>query len=85
MSRRYVSDAIRSPTTNALNVGGQLRYDWLELGLEGYNVFGNEYADNAERYISNWSLSPGQQPASFGTHFLAAPPRTLLASATLYF
>jgi hypothetical protein len=50
-----------------------------------YDVFSRENADNADFYASNWSLEPGQALASNGTHLTAAPPRTVVASATAYF
>lgn len=85
MSGRHLSDAILGPDTNALNVGGQLRYDQIEIGFDVYNALGQKYADNADRYISNFSVRPGRQLASVATHLLAAPPTAVLASLSLYF
>ena len=50
-----------------------------------YNVLGLKYADDEEYYVSNWSFSPGQQPASAGVHIVAAPPRTVLGTVALLF
>jgi hypothetical protein len=85
MSGRRLADDSVGPVAHALNAGGQLRYGAVELGLDVYNALGMEYADNADRYISNFSVLPGQQPASQATHLVAAPPRTLVASLSLYF
>ena len=49
-----------------------------------YNVLGLKYADDEEYYVSNWSFKPGQQRASGQVHIVAAPPRTALATLTLY-
>jgi hypothetical protein len=85
MSGRHLSDAVVGPTTNALNVGGQLRYDQVEVGLDVYNALGQKYADSADRFVSNWSSKPGQQLASVATHLSAAPPTAVLASLSVYF
>ena len=48
-----------------------------------YNLLGLKYADDEQYYVSNWSLKPGQQPASPAVHLVAAPPRTTLATLRL--
>jgi hypothetical protein len=80
---RRVNDWIVSPTNNVLNALASLRYRFAEIGVDMYNVLGLAYADEEEYYISNWSLKPGQQPASAAVHLVPAPPRTVLATATL--
>jgi iron complex outermembrane receptor protein len=85
MSGKPLADDSTGPVTHALNAGGQLRCGAVEIGVDVYNALGFEYADSAERYISNWSMAPGQQPASRGTHLTAAPPRTVVGSLSLYF
>jgi len=55
------------------------------VGVDAYNVLDLKYADDAEVYVSNWSLKPGQQPASLATHVTAAPPLTALGTVSLYF
>jgi hypothetical protein len=82
---RHVNDAIIAPTNNVLNALASLRYRFVELGFDMYNVLGLKYADDEEYYVSNWSFKPGQQPASTAVHIVAAPPRTALATLTLYF
>ena len=44
LSGRPLTDAITGPATNALNAGGALRWRWLELGVDGYNVLNLHYA-----------------------------------------
>ena len=81
---RHVNDAIIGPTNNVLNALASVRYRFVELGLDMYNVLGLKYADDVEYYVSNWSFRSGQQPASAAVHIVAAPPRTALATLTLY-
>jgi hypothetical protein len=85
LSGRHLTDSVLGPTSHILNAKAALRYGWVELGVDGYNVLGLRYADDAEVYVSNWSFRPGQQRASVATHLTAAPPVTLLATAALYF
>jgi hypothetical protein len=82
---RHVSDSIIAPTNHALNAAASARYRWIELGVDMYNVLGLQYPDDEELYVSNWSMKPGQQPASNAVHIVAAPPRTTLGSVTLYY
>ena len=81
---RHVNDAIIGPTNDVLNALGSVRYRFVEVGIEMYNVLGLTYADDEEYYVSNWSFKPGQQPASAAVHIAAAPPRTVLATVTLH-
>lgn len=85
LAGRHVNDAIVSPTNNVFNGLVSFRYRIAEIGLDMYNVLGLKYADEEETYVSNWSLKPGQQPASPAVHIIAAPPRTTLATLTLHF
>jgi hypothetical protein len=85
LSGRHLTDAITGPTTNALNAGGGLRYGMTEVGVDAYNVLNLRYADDAEVYVSNWSVKPGQPPASPATHIVAAPPATVVGTISLYF
>ena len=81
---RHVNDNIIAPTNNVLNALAAVRYRFVEVGLDMYNVLGLKYADDEEYYVSNWSNRPGQQPASSAVHIVAAPPRTALATLRLY-
>ncbi len=82
---RHVTDSILGPTSNVLNALASVRWRFLELGCDVYNVLGLMYPDDEQYYVSNWSLKPGQQPASDAVHIVAAPPRTVLGTATVYF
>ena len=82
---RHVNDNIVSPTNHILNALVALRYRFVEVGLDMYNVLGLKYADETAYFVSNWSLEPGQQRASGGVHLVAAPPRTTLGTLALYF
>jgi iron complex outermembrane recepter protein len=82
---RHVNDVIIAPTNNVLNALASVRYRFVELGFDMYNVLGLKYADDEEAYVSNWSFKPGQNAASTAVHIVAAPPRTELATLTLYF
>ncbi len=77
---RHVNDAIIAPTNNVLNALASLRYRFVEVGLEMYNVLGLKYPDDEAYFVSNWSFKPGQNPASPGVHIAPAPPRTALAT-----
>jgi iron complex outermembrane receptor protein len=82
---RHVNDNIVSSTSHVVNALGSLRYGFVELGVDVYNLLGLEYADESAYFVSNWSVQPGQQRASAGVHVVAAAPRTTLATLTLYF
>jgi len=84
-SAQHLSDTVRGPKTNALNVGGEVRARFIALGVDVYNALGLQVADSSDVYVSNWSLMPGQQPASVAVHSVAAPPTTILGSVTVYF
>jgi iron complex outermembrane receptor protein len=85
LSGRHLTDTIIGPSSNVLNAKAAVRYDFVEVGLDAYNVLGLKYADDAEYYVSNWSLKPGQQAASEAIHITAAPPTTILGTVSLYF
>jgi len=82
---KHVNDAIIAPTDYVLNALASARWRFVELGIEMYNVLGLQYPDDEEYFVSNWGFRSGQQPASGAVHVVAAPPRTTLATATLYF
>jgi iron complex outermembrane recepter protein len=84
-SAQHLSDTVRGPKTNALNVGGELRSSSIAVGVDVYNALGLLTADSSDIYVSNWSMQPGQQAASFAIHSVAAPPATVLGSVSVYF
>jgi iron complex outermembrane receptor protein len=81
---RHINDVIIGPMNNVLNGLASVRYRFVEVGFDMYNILGLKYADDEEYYVSNWSLTPGQQRASDAVHIVAAPPRTVLGTLTLY-
>ena len=85
LSGRHLTDSIVGPAKNVLNAKGALRYENVEVGVDAYNLLALKYADDAEYYVSNWSLQRGQQQASEATHITAAPPLTVLGTIALYF
>ena len=82
---RHLTDTLAAPTDVVLNANAGLRYGWLEVGVDSYNILGLKYADDAQYYVSNWSFQPGQHLASSATHITAAPPRTVMGTVTVYF
>ena len=85
LAGRHANDRIVAPMDNVLNALASVRYRFVELGVDMYNVLGLKYADDQEYYVSNWSFRPGQQPASGAVHVVAAAPRTTLGTLSLYF
>jgi hypothetical protein len=87
LAGRHLSDNVIASPQNVVNATAAARWDVLELGLDCYNVLGLRYADDEELYASNWTTRPGaaQAPASIARHITAAPPRTVVASVSLYF
>jgi hypothetical protein len=84
LAGKHVTDTIIAPVNNVLNALASLRYRFVELGIDMYNVLGLQYADDEEFYVSNWSFQPGQHLATPMVHITAAPPRTTLGTLTLY-
>jgi iron complex outermembrane recepter protein len=91
LAGKHVNDVITAPPNNVLNALASIRYRFLELGVDMYNVLGLKYADDEEYYVSDWSLvaPPASNPtaqgrASGAVHITAAPPRTTLGTLTLY-
>jgi hypothetical protein len=82
---RHVSDTEVLPTDVVINASSSLRYRSLELGIEAYNVLGLKYADEAQVFASNWGWNSTPQPASVMRHSVAAAPRTIIGTASVYF
>jgi TonB family protein len=85
LAGRHLTDAIVGPSSNILNASAGLRRGAVELGIEAYNVLDLRYADDAEYYVSNFSLQPGTALASGATHLSMAPPFTLLGTLAVNF
>jgi iron complex outermembrane recepter protein len=85
LAGRHLTDTITGPANNVLNANAALRYGFVELGVDAYNVLNLRYADDEERYTSNWTVTPGVDPlATTATHLVAAPPLTVLGTLALY-
>ncbi|HEX4334279.1 MAG TPA: TonB-dependent receptor [Polyangiaceae bacterium] len=84
LSGKHLTDTVIGPVSHVLNAHAGARAGAFELGVDAYNLPGSRYADDAEVYISNWSVRPGQQPASIATHLTAAPPRTVVGTLTVH-
>jgi iron complex outermembrane recepter protein len=80
-SARRLTDVVRSSQSNILNAGVSVRRRDVELGVDAYNVLDLAYADEASVYASNWDRTL----ASVATHVTAAAPRTVLATASVWF
>jgi TonB family protein len=85
LAGRHLTDTLSGPADHVLNGHAALRYEHVEIGVEGYNLLLLHYADDREYYVSNWSLRPGTALAAPATHLSAAPPFTLLGTAALFF
>jgi hypothetical protein len=85
LAGRHLTDRVIGPSNHVLNAGTALRWRHFELGVDAYNLLARHYADEAEYYVSNWSLQPGTPLASPSIHLTQAPPLTVLASLALYF
>lgn len=85
LAGRFLTDLVVGPASHVLNARASARYDWLEIGVDAYNLLNLRYADDAEYYVSNWSVKPGPQPSSAAMHISAAPPLTVLGTVAAYF
>jgi hypothetical protein len=81
---RHRDDGSVAPTNNVLNALASARYRSVELGVDVYNALGLQYADDSLYYVSSWALQPGPARASAAIHTVAASPRTVLGTLTLY-
>ncbi len=85
LAGRHLTDAIVGPSNNVLNASAALRRGNVEIGVDAYNLLNLTYADDAEYYVSNWSMKPGTALASPATHLSEAPPLALLVTLSVYF
>lgn len=85
LAGRHLTDAIVGPSNNVLNANAALRLGAIELGIDAFNVLNLHYADDAEYYVSNWSVRPGTPLASPAVHLTEAPPLTVLGTVAVYF
>ena len=85
LAGRHLTDAIVGPTNNILNANAALRYGNVEVGVDAFNVLNLHYADDAEYYVSNFSVKPGTPLASSAIHLTEAPPLSVLGTVAVYF
>jgi TonB family protein len=90
LSGRHLTDTVVGATSHVLNAGAAARCGPVELGVDAFNVLGLQYPDDEAVYVSNWSASSpagttAQPPASVARHITAAPPRSAIATLSLYF
>ncbi|MGH7439202.1 MAG: TonB-dependent receptor [Polyangiaceae bacterium] len=81
---RHRDDGSIVPTHNVLNALASARYRFVELGVDVYNALGLQYADDSLSYVSSWAPQPGPGRGSAAIHTIAAAPRTVLGTFTLY-
>ena len=85
LASRFLTDTIRAPVSHVLNARASARYDWLEVGVDAFNLLNLRYPDDAEYFVSNWSANGAPRPATAVTHISAAPPLTVLGTVAVYF
>jgi hypothetical protein len=85
LSGRHLTDTIMGPSNNVLNAHASLRRGNVEIGVDAFNLLNLRYADDAEYYVSNWSMKPGTALASPATHLSQAPPLAVLGTVSIYF
>ncbi len=79
LARSHLNDEILGQDTHALNASLAVRWTDFEVGVDGYNILGLQYADDAQVYASTWG-----HPASVATHLSAAPPATVIGTIALH-
>ena len=84
LAGRHLTDKVVGPSSHVLNAGVAVRRGIVELGLDGYNLLALRYADEAEYYVSNFSVRPGTPLATPAIHLTQAPPLSLVGSLSLY-
>lgn len=85
LSGRHLTEAIIGPSNHVLNANVSLRRGNVEIGVDAFNLLNLRYADDAEYYVSNWSMTPGTALAAPATHLSQAPPFAVLGTVCLYF
>jgi iron complex outermembrane recepter protein len=85
LAGRRLTDTITGPANHVLNANGGLRYAFVELAVDAFNVLDRRYADQENVFVSNWSVKPGTALASTATHLTAAPPMTVIGTLAVYF
>jgi len=67
-------------------VNAALRWRWLQLAVDIFNVTDLRYAAEEYSFVSNWGTSPSVLPSLVPTrHIVAGPPRSVLTTLSLHF
>ncbi len=84
LSARPLPYGQSSDPLHLLDASAALRWSWLELGVEAYNLLARRYAASVYSFVSDWGTTPvpSRLPAR---HFAAGPPLTVLGTLTLSF
>jgi iron complex outermembrane receptor protein len=84
LSRRPLPYGQFSDPVHLLDASAGLRWSYVELGVEAYNILARRYAATVYSFVSDWNTTPAPSrlPAR---HFAAGPPTTVLGTLTLSF
>ena len=84
LSARPLPYGQRSDPLYLLDASAGLRWAYVELGVEAYNLLARRYAASVYSFASDWGTRPvpSRLPAQ---HFAAGPPLTVLGTLTLSF
>ncbi len=84
LSARPLPYGQRSDPLYLLDASAGLRWSYVELGVEAYNLLARRYAASVYSFVSDWGTQP--VPSRLPTpHFAAGPPLTVLGTLTLSF
>jgi hypothetical protein len=81
---RHLTDDVVMRPVFVLNGNVGVRYAWVSLDIDGYNLLARRYPDDEAIFESNWSAAGAPRPLSLARHFSAAAPLTVLATLTLH-
>jgi hypothetical protein len=82
---RHITDDLVSRPVLVVNASAGLRYGWVGLDVDAFNIFAQRYPDDEVVFESNWSPTSTPAPRSLARHFSAAPPFSILATLSLHF
>ncbi|MBA3547195.1 MAG: TonB-dependent receptor, partial [Nannocystis sp.] len=84
LSRRPLPYGQAADPLYLLDATAGLRWAWVEVGVEAYNLLARRYAASVYSFVSDWGTGPvpSRLPAQ---HFAAGPPLTVLGTLTLSF
>ena len=84
LSRRPLPYGQFSDPVYLLDASAGLRWSFVELGVDAFNLLARRYAATVYSFVSDWHTTPvpSRLPAR---HFAAGPPTTVLGTLTLSF